>query len=232
MIAGSAMTEANSHTCLSCKAPVGEVRYCGACGQDTRVARLRLVHLVQEFTSELFDLDRPWARTLRGLVPEAGTFSREYVRGRRIGMVGPLRFLLVALAVQVAANEALRLLLAREHSPVPRWMPLLLLALGPALAFLARIACNARRYDLAEMMVPVFYAMGMVSLLLVPLRMVELLLPVQWQITTVLAVMMVGVPAYLAFTLVRFVPCGWLRAGFAAYVCGGVAGVIVGSLMR
>jgi hypothetical protein len=218
--------------CLNCDAAVGEARFCGACGQERRVARLRIVQLIQEFSSGLFDLDRPWARTLRGLVPEAGRFSREYVRGRRVGVVGPLRFLLVALAVQVAANEVLRLLLAHEQSPVPRWMPLLLLALGPALAFLLRIVCNARHYDLAEMMVPVFYAMGMVSLLLVPMRMVELLLPVQWQITTVLVVLLAGVPAYLAFTLVRFVPCGWLRAGFATYLCGGVATIIVGSLLR
>lgn len=219
-------------SCIQCAAPRAPGRFCGVCGQDHGVRRLQLGALVREFASETISLDRPWSRTLVRLLSGAGGLSRDFVRGVRVGIVGPLRFLIVALAVQVALNELVGWLVGSGEPPLPRWLPPLLLVLGLPLAFLVRVICDARRYDIAEVMVPVFYLMGVVALLLLPLGWLEYVVTVPWQIGIRLAVLMVLVPAYAAQTFARFVPCSWWRAVCAAYVAGGVGTLIVGSLAR
>lgn len=206
-------------------------RFCGHCGQDHRHPRLRLADLAQDAASELWSLDRPWFRTVRGLFPQAGTQSRESLAGRRVGVVGPLRFLLVALAVHVVCNQIAVTWLGAADATVSRWVPVILLALGPAVAFLLKFFGPIRGLDLAELMVPTFYAMAATTLGVAVLRLADAWLPLAGVIGLAMAFYFLVLPCYWAFTLVRFFPCAWWRALLLAYGIGGVGAIGFGSAM-
>jgi hypothetical protein len=85
-------------TCLNC----GEVfrgAYCHACGQRRGGPPLHFHDFVHELVHEFLHFDSKIWRTLKLLIFSPGTLTREYVAGRRVRYVGPVRLFLVSSIV-------------------------------------------------------------------------------------------------------------------------------------
>jgi hypothetical protein len=91
---------ASAGICLNCGASlVGP--YCSACGQKQLDPAEPTWRVVRETVSEATDIDGRAFRTLRALV-SPGQLTREHLRGRRVGYVGPLKlFLIVGAALSL-----------------------------------------------------------------------------------------------------------------------------------
>ncbi len=89
------MSESNrQERCLNCETNVGLARFCPECGQE----QTEPVHSVRELLGHFFDdvlsLDSRVVRTLKALVTRPGFLTNEYIRGRQVSYVRPLRLYL------------------------------------------------------------------------------------------------------------------------------------------
>lgn len=82
-------------TCANCEAPlVGP--YCSQCGQRAADRVVPLHEMTQEWFEDLFEFDLRIFRTLPTFFFKPGRLTKEYVQGRRVRYVRPLRLYLVA----------------------------------------------------------------------------------------------------------------------------------------
>ena len=79
--------------CLNCGTPVSD-RFCGHCGQSSRDTRLSVHGILHELAAEHFGLDTKVARTLGTLVRRPGQLTAEFLAGRRMRYLPPLRLYL------------------------------------------------------------------------------------------------------------------------------------------
>ncbi|MCB1629730.1 MAG: DUF3667 domain-containing protein, partial [Xanthomonadales bacterium] len=86
----------STRSCLNC-GRVLQGAYCSECGQAASVGRLSLRQVIDDLFSEFSSWDSRLPRTLRRLTVDPGGLCRDYVAGRRVGYVAPLRYLLLAL---------------------------------------------------------------------------------------------------------------------------------------
>ena len=93
--------------CLNCGTEVASP-YCGGCGQAAGTARLSFPRLLRETLGGLLSLDSATLRTLGGLIRRPGAFVRGYLLGQRAGYVGPLRYYLLVIALNVGASALLQ----------------------------------------------------------------------------------------------------------------------------
>ena len=74
-------------------------RFCSTCGQEAKPLDPPVRHFAHEFAQEFFDVDGKQLRSLRRLLFSPGFLTREYVEGRRIGWLTPLKlYLLTSVA--------------------------------------------------------------------------------------------------------------------------------------
>jgi hypothetical protein len=84
--------------CLNC----GELlrgRYCQACGQKGGPAPVFLHDFMHELIHEFLHFDSKIVLTMRMLLFSPGMLTREYIEGRKVRYVGPVRLYLVASVV-------------------------------------------------------------------------------------------------------------------------------------
>ena len=178
-------------TCKNCGSPVHEI-YCGQCGQSSRTGRLDLRQLYRQLVDALADWDGRWWSTFRGLSRQPGRVVAEYVAGRRLAYVPPLRYCLLALVLGLLANQWINVdlldqqalqtfgaaqqqvfvevrALAAAHSDWLVWLAV------PILAIQYRLLMLFRGRNLAECTVFVLYIAGHVSLFLALLTPIKLL---------------------------------------------------------
>jgi len=115
--------------CPNCGAAAPR-RFCPECGQrqgeDTTKLRFWLRRAVDEYVS----LDGRVPRSLRLLLLRPGRLSTEWHRGRRVRYSNPLRLALLGAILMVAVVGV-----AFPDEPLPtRFLPLVLVAMSPALA--------------------------------------------------------------------------------------------------
>jgi hypothetical protein len=73
--------------------------FCAACGQPRKPLDPPVRHFVGEFALEFFDVDGRLLRSLRRLLFSPGFLTREYVEGRRVPWLSPLKlYLLTSVA--------------------------------------------------------------------------------------------------------------------------------------
>lgn len=82
--------------CLNCGAPLGDARYCPRCGQQAREPVPSVRGLFHQYFDDVLSLDSRILRTLRLLFLRPGILTREYLEGRRVRYVRPLRLYLVS----------------------------------------------------------------------------------------------------------------------------------------
>ena len=85
--------------CANCGAPL-HGPFCAQCGQAVRPLDPPVRHFAAEFAQELLDVDGRVPRSLRRLFFSPGFLTREYLAGRRVPWLTPLRlYLLASVAV-------------------------------------------------------------------------------------------------------------------------------------
>ncbi|HVI48480.1 MAG TPA: DUF3667 domain-containing protein [Chitinophaga sp.] len=76
--------------CLNCGTEVPE-RYCTHCGQENTVVHETFGHLVKHFTADIFHYDSQFLATLKYLLFKPGFLTKEYMTGRRVRYVNPIK---------------------------------------------------------------------------------------------------------------------------------------------
>jgi Protein of unknown function (DUF3667) len=76
--------------CLNCGAEVTD-RYCSHCGQENLVPKDTVFHLVQHFVSDIVHYDSKFLTTIRDLLFKPGFLTLEYLNGKRIRYLNPVR---------------------------------------------------------------------------------------------------------------------------------------------
>jgi hypothetical protein len=84
--------------CLNCGAPLRGA-YCHACGQKGGGPLLHVHDFVHELVHEFLHFDSKILRTLKLLLFSPGALTRDYVEGRRVRYVTPVRLFLVCSVV-------------------------------------------------------------------------------------------------------------------------------------
>lgn len=92
------MSSSEAAACLNCGEPLRGA-YCHACGQKGGGKELHFHHLMHELVHEFLHFDSKILRTLKLLMLSPGKLTHEYVAGRRVRYVGPVRLFLVASVV-------------------------------------------------------------------------------------------------------------------------------------
>jgi hypothetical protein len=105
--AADATAERTPARCLNCGAGL-EAAFCGACGQRAATHRFTVPRLLRDAASGVLSFDSATLRTAHALVTRPGAFIRAYLSGRRQGYVGPLRYYLIVVALNVGAAALLR----------------------------------------------------------------------------------------------------------------------------
>jgi len=81
--------------CLNCGSEMSAL-FCPQCGQKNKDYSLSFRDLFSEFLEELLDVDSRVLRSLRLLFSAPGFLTAEYVKGRRVSYLSPVRLYLVA----------------------------------------------------------------------------------------------------------------------------------------
>jgi len=80
--------------CLNCGRPAS-LRYCPYCGQSTREPRASVSALLTEAFGTIFNVDSRVIRSLRPLFLQPGVLTLNFMKGRRMSFVPPVRLYLV-----------------------------------------------------------------------------------------------------------------------------------------
>jgi hypothetical protein len=77
--------------CLNCGHTVEE-RYCPQCGQENIELHDSALHLFIHFVQDIFHYDGKFWHTFRGLIRKPGQVAAEYIDGKRMHNIQPIRF--------------------------------------------------------------------------------------------------------------------------------------------
>lgn len=77
-------------TCLNCRYVV-DARYCSNCGQENTETRKTFHHLFIHFFEDLTHYENAFWKTIRNLITRPGSLTREYLSGRRMSYLAPVR---------------------------------------------------------------------------------------------------------------------------------------------
>src|SRR5579872_4745542 len=93
--------------CLNCGAIVPE-RFCSRCGQENTELKESLGHLIGHFFEDITHFDAKIFVTLKDLVLRPGFLTREYIAGKRVRYLNPVRmyvFISAVFFITVFAGE-------------------------------------------------------------------------------------------------------------------------------
>ena len=93
-----AVTEARASACLNCGAPLAGA-FCADCGQRDIPPYPSVRELVVDAAAEFSGWDGRLATSLRDLILRPGMLTREFLEGRRVRYISPLRLYLMASLV-------------------------------------------------------------------------------------------------------------------------------------
>lgn len=85
----------NSCSCLNCENPLKEGdRFCAACGQEKKEIHVSLAVLLGEFFSSALSVRGKLLSTCRGLLLQPGRMTIDFMEGKRIGVISPIKLFL------------------------------------------------------------------------------------------------------------------------------------------
>ncbi len=93
----SHLPERKEKNCLNCEAFV-HGRYCHVCGQENTVIKQGFASLVKHFIFDIFHFDGKFFDTLKYLLFKPGLVPKEYMEGKRINYLDPIRMYLFTSA--------------------------------------------------------------------------------------------------------------------------------------
>jgi hypothetical protein len=98
LTAVSHLKERKEKNCLNCQSEVVG-RYCHHCGQQNLEPKETVWHLVQHFFNDITHFDGKFFETVKYLLRKPGFLSREYMRGRRMTYLNPIRMYVFTSAI-------------------------------------------------------------------------------------------------------------------------------------
>ena len=87
----SHLKERKDKSCLNCNAVING-KYCSICGQENLEPQESLWHLIVHFFNDITHFDGKFFSSVKYIVTKPGFLSSEYVRGRRMSYLNPVRF--------------------------------------------------------------------------------------------------------------------------------------------
>lgn len=81
--------------CLNCGVTL-DSKFCPQCGQKNKDYRLSFKDLFSDLIEEVLDVDSRLVQSIKYLFTKPGFLTKEYVKGRRVSYLPPLRLYLVA----------------------------------------------------------------------------------------------------------------------------------------
>lgn len=98
--------ESPGTTCLNCAKEMGEAaQFCSHCGQKRVVGRLQIAEIFSHFTAEVLTWDSKYIRTIRELTTRPAQVCENYVAGRQVSYVNPLKYCLTLAALFFLLNS-------------------------------------------------------------------------------------------------------------------------------
>lgn len=87
----SHLKERKDKSCLNCNAVING-RYCSICGQENLEPQESLWNLIVHFFNDITHFDGKFFSSVKFIVTKPGFLSSEYVKGRRMSYLNPVRF--------------------------------------------------------------------------------------------------------------------------------------------
>jgi hypothetical protein len=94
----SHLKERKEKNCLNCQSEVVG-RYCHKCGQENLEPKETVWHLIQHFFNDITHFDGKFFETVKYLLSRPGFLSLEYMRGRRMAYLNPIRMYVFTSAI-------------------------------------------------------------------------------------------------------------------------------------
>ena len=94
----SHLKERKEKICLNCQTEVVG-RYCHNCGQENLEPKETVWHLVQHFFNDITHFDGKFFSTVKYLMRRPGFLSKEYMTGRRMSYLNPIRMYVFTSAI-------------------------------------------------------------------------------------------------------------------------------------
>jgi len=94
----SHLKERKEKNCLNCQTEIVG-RYCHKCGQENLEPKETVWHLVQHFFNDITHFDGKFFETVKYLLKRPGFLSLEYMRGRRMAYLNPIRMYVFTSAI-------------------------------------------------------------------------------------------------------------------------------------
>lgn len=92
--------------CLNCEAPI-DGEFCSFCGQATSTERYSLSTLAQEVYTQLRKIEAAkTVRTIWSLTVSPGLFVQDYLNGKRVAHINPVRFFFYAFFIEITVKLA------------------------------------------------------------------------------------------------------------------------------
>mgnify|MGYP003399213277 FL=1 len=76
--------------CLNC-GHIVEEKFCPKCGQENIVVKEDAMHMVAHAIADYFHFEHKFFGTLRPLLFKPGQLTKEYVAGKRVSFIHPIR---------------------------------------------------------------------------------------------------------------------------------------------
>ncbi|HWK07875.1 MAG TPA: DUF3667 domain-containing protein [Puia sp.] len=94
----SHLKERKEKICLNCHTALSG-RYCHVCGQENLEPKETVWHLVQHFFNDITHFDGKFFSTVKYLMRKPGFLSKEYMAGRRMTYLNPIRMYVFTSAI-------------------------------------------------------------------------------------------------------------------------------------
>lgn len=115
-------------TCLNCRYVV-ENRYCPNCGQENTDTRKTFVQLFVHFFEDLTHYENSFWKTIRNLIFKPASLTKEYLSGKRMSYLAPIRlyifisfvtFFLFSILPDNSGEEVTNVNEANNHKPTEK----------------------------------------------------------------------------------------------------------------
>lgn len=84
-------TPSHNTNCPNCGTPISGHNFCANCGQKNHDLNIPLKHLIEETLEGFLHLDSKSLTTLKALIVRPGHLTAEFIQGRRMSYVAPVR---------------------------------------------------------------------------------------------------------------------------------------------
>lgn len=157
-----------------------EGKFCPQCGQKAKTKRITLKTMWEEVRKSAFHYDQGFSYTVKQLLRRPGHAVREYLEGKRVDHIKPVKFLLWTTAINflifhllgldkeminsIAEQQGQQNMSSRLTQYIFDHPAILILALIPNISLFSWLFFRSRGYNYAEHFVLNAYLMGAVSL--------------------------------------------------------------------